>query len=95
MLCSCQTQRSHFRESPTCSACGQFWRKVLLLRCSLSRLRNHIVSLQALSAAVKADKEEWVGVIGRAVGSFDGQLDLAAVMKGSSAVSLLPLHCFK
>ncbi|CAL8470327.1 g9869 [Coccomyxa elongata] len=42
--------------------------------------------LQALSAAVKVDKEEWVGVIGRAVGSFDGQLDLAAVMKGSSAV---------
>ncbi|BDA44367.1 probable negative elongation factor A at N-terminal half [Coccomyxa sp. Obi] len=42
--------------------------------------------LEALSAAVKVDKEEWVGVIGRAVGSFDGQLDLAAVMKGSSAV---------
>lgn len=51
------------------------------------------MSLQALSAAVKVDKEEWVGVIGRAVGSFDGQLDLAAVMKGSSAVSLPQLPC--
>ena len=54
---------------------------------------NHDVPLQALSAAVKVDKEEWVGVIGRAVGGFDGQLDLAAVMKGSSAVSLPQLPC--
>lgn len=43
---------------------------------------------QALSAAVKVDKEEWVGIIGRAVGHFDGRLDMDAVLKGSSAVSL-------
>ncbi|EIE26082.1 hypothetical protein COCSUDRAFT_61078 [Coccomyxa subellipsoidea C-169] len=42
--------------------------------------------LEALSAAVKVDKEEWVGVIGKAVGSFDGHLDLDAVVRKSSAV---------
>lgn len=49
----------------------------------------HHIDPQALSAAVKLDKEEWVGVIGRAVGDFDGRLDLDAVVKGQSAVSSL------
>ncbi|KAK9830636.1 hypothetical protein WJX81_007675 [Elliptochloris bilobata] len=41
--------------------------------------------LQALAAAARTDKEEWVGVIGRAVGDFSGVLDLPAVLEASTA----------
>jgi len=44
--------------------------------------------MQALSQAAVADKEEWVSIMGRAVGGFERQLDLAAVLKGSSAVGV-------
>ncbi len=43
---------------------------------------------QALAAAARTDKEEWVGVIGRAVGDFSGVLDLEAVLETSTAVRL-------
>ncbi len=53
--------------------------------------------------AARTDKEEWVGVMGRAVGDFSGVLDLPAVLEASTAVrsasSLLaglqgqPLQC--
>ena len=41
---------------------------------------------QALAAAARTDKEEWVGVIGRAVGDFSGVLDMPAVVEGSASV---------
>lgn len=39
-------------------------------------------------AAAREDKEEWVGIIGKAVGNFDAPLDLEAVCNGSSIVSV-------
>jgi hypothetical protein len=45
---------------------------------------------QALSKAALADKEEWVGVMARAVGSFNGHLDLDAAAAAFSAVRRSP-----
>lgn len=39
-----------------------------------------------MSKAALGDKDEWVGTIARAVGTFGGRLDLDAVVAGSSAV---------
>jgi hypothetical protein len=58
-----------------------------VIHVALSHL-NNVVPLQALAAAARVDKEEWVGIMGRAVGNFDGQLDLDAVVKGMTAVSI-------
>ena len=41
---------------------------------------------QSLAAAARADKEEWVAVIGAAVGDFGGGFDLDAATKASAAL---------
>ena len=48
---------------------------------------------QALSKAALGDKDEWVGTIARAVGAFEGRLDLEAVVAGSSAVRARTAAC--
>ena len=54
---------------------------------SAVNLLSFVCCLQALSKAALADKEEWVGVMARAVGAFDGRLDLDAVTASFSTVS--------
>jgi hypothetical protein len=45
-----------------------------------------LVLTQDLAALACEDKEEWVNVMGRAVGNFSGELDLQAVRKASATV---------
>ena len=44
---------------------------------------------QVLCSKALSDKEEWVSMIGRTVGAFDGRAHADAVAKGSAAVSPL------
>ena len=44
---------------------------------------------QALCSKALSDKEEWVSMMGRALGAFDGRAHANAVAKGSAAVSFL------
>ena len=45
--------------------------------------------LVQLAHAASTDDDEWVRVVGRAVGRYDGRLDLEAMVKDSSLVRLL------
>ena len=55
-----------------------------MLPCALST----VLVAQALCSKALSDKEEWVSMIGRALGAFDGRAHADAVGKGSAAVSL-------
>ena len=52
-----------------------------------------VLVAQALCSKALSDKEEWVSMMGRALGAFDGRAHANAVAKGSAAVSSLnPAH---
>ncbi len=62
----------------------------LLIACILLpsfRKAELTAELATLSEAACNDEDEWVRVMGFAVGDFSGQLDLAAVRKQNSMVS--------
>ena len=42
--------------------------------------------VQTLIEAAREDKEEWVSITAKALGTFDGSLDLRAVLDGSAVV---------
>ena len=46
-----------------------------------------VLVAQVLCSKALSDKEEWVSMMGRALGAFDGRVHADAVAKGSAAVS--------
>ena len=46
-----------------------------------------VLVAQVLRSKALSDKEEWVSMIGRALGAFDGRVHADTVAKGSAAVS--------
>ena len=54
-----------------------------MLLCALS----DALLAQALCSKALSDKEEWVSMMGRALGAFDGRAHADGVAKGSAAVS--------
>ena len=57
--------------------------------CMLPSALSAVLVAQALCSKALSDKEEWVSMMGRALGPFDGRAHADAVAKGSAAVRSL------